>query len=223
MCPPSSCSSMFMAQPWAELAIVLATYRIFQTIRRTHPQLGGKWGCILYSKYSLPSSLGWGAAVEQKFFPHFPPLKPRCVWWSSASYSLKTRQQQLWELRHNLCIGPTSSEASQTYFKWLSWIYHFILFIIFLNFIYFIHHHYYNCLCTWVSPWVHSMVPEGSVLILFSIILPKCLSQCWINKCINWRGVGGRREQYSALWINSEKNWIFMFVPVQKDLILNTR
>ena len=28
--------------------------------------------------------------VEQGFFSYFPPLKPRCVLWSSASYSPKS-------------------------------------------------------------------------------------------------------------------------------------
>ena len=32
---------------------------------------------------------GQGVAVEQGFFPYFPPLKPRCVLWSGASYSPK--------------------------------------------------------------------------------------------------------------------------------------
>ena len=27
--------------------------------------------------------------MEQGFFPYFPPLKPKCVLWSSVSYSLK--------------------------------------------------------------------------------------------------------------------------------------
>ena len=33
--------------------------------------------------------VGRAVAVEQGFFSYFPPLKPRCVLWSSVSYSLK--------------------------------------------------------------------------------------------------------------------------------------
>ena len=32
---------------------------------------------------------GWGAVVEQGFFPYFPPLKPRYILWSGVSYSPK--------------------------------------------------------------------------------------------------------------------------------------
>ena len=68
------------------------------------PNLGGKWGCILQSKCSLPGSLGAGrTAVEQGHrrqeqdhifcfkivSPHFPPLKPRCVLQPGVSYSPK--------------------------------------------------------------------------------------------------------------------------------------
>ena len=55
------------------------------------PNLGGKWGCVFWSKCSLPGSRGvrWGG-VEWGFISCFPPLKPRYILWSGASYSPKT-------------------------------------------------------------------------------------------------------------------------------------
>ena len=81
----------------------LTEYCIFQTVRLIPTaNLGGKWRYVLYSKCSLPGSLageGGGAGSQeagagphfllQIFFPYFPPLKPRCVLWSDASYSPK--------------------------------------------------------------------------------------------------------------------------------------
>ena len=46
-------------------------------------------GCVLYSECSLSGLLGGEVVVERGFSPYFPPLKPRCVLWSSVSYSLK--------------------------------------------------------------------------------------------------------------------------------------
>ena len=41
---------------------------------------------------------GWGAVVEQGLFPYFPPLKPRYILWSGASYSPKNMvcKQKVW-------------------------------------------------------------------------------------------------------------------------------
>ena len=58
---------------------------------KTHsppPNLGRKLGCVLQSECSLPGLLGEGGRQwNGVFFPYFPLLKPRCVLWSSASYS----------------------------------------------------------------------------------------------------------------------------------------
>ena len=50
------------------------------------PNLGGNGGV----SYSLNIDyLAWGEGRWSGFVPYFPPLKPRCALWSSASYSLK--------------------------------------------------------------------------------------------------------------------------------------
>ena len=55
-----------------------------------YPNLGGKWGCVLQLKCSLPGSLrGVGSGEAGLFSPYYPPLKPRCILWSGVSYSLK--------------------------------------------------------------------------------------------------------------------------------------
>ena len=66
-------------------------YRIFRTIRCTSPpQIWEENGGASYSpNVAYLARWGGGKAVEQGFFPYFPPLKRMCVLWSSASYSLK--------------------------------------------------------------------------------------------------------------------------------------
>ena len=39
----------------------------------------------------MVGGVGEVAAVEWAFFPYFPPLKPRYILWSGASYSLKNK------------------------------------------------------------------------------------------------------------------------------------
>ena len=47
-------------------------YRIFQAIRHTPPNMGGKWRCVLWSKCSLPGSLWEGRRWWSRgFFPIF--------------------------------------------------------------------------------------------------------------------------------------------------------
>ena len=68
------------------------------------PKIWEEMGVHPINNCSLPGSLGWGRDSSgagsqeagtgphfllQIFFPCFPPLKPRCVLWSGASYSLK--------------------------------------------------------------------------------------------------------------------------------------
>ena len=74
------------------------TYRIFQTIRCTPPhQIWEENGGASYS-LNVAYLACWGGGrggrsrttfFASKFFSYFPPLKPRCILWSSASYSLK--------------------------------------------------------------------------------------------------------------------------------------
>ena len=83
------------------------TYCIFQIIRWTFPpQIWEENGGAPYS-LNVAYLAHWGGvtgvvAVERghrrqeqdhifcfNFFPYFPPLKPRCVLWSGAPYSLK--------------------------------------------------------------------------------------------------------------------------------------
>ena len=63
-------------------------YHIFQTIRRT-PQMWGGNGGASYSPNVADLVWGRGTAVERVFLSYFPPLKPRYVLWSGASYGLK--------------------------------------------------------------------------------------------------------------------------------------
>ena len=87
----------------------LGTSPIFQTVRRTlppHPNLGGKWGCVLQSECSLPGLLRGRVIYVIKyfttffasvFFSYFPPLKPRCVSWSENTVTLVSfRLQSQW-------------------------------------------------------------------------------------------------------------------------------
>ena len=70
----------------------------FWTVKMHPPQnLGGKWGGVLYSECGF--HLQWWNIMLfmllsilphfllQKFFSYFPPLKPRCVFWSEK-YSM---------------------------------------------------------------------------------------------------------------------------------------
>ena len=73
----------------------------FSDCKTFPPQIWGwKWGCIFWSKCSLPGSRGWGESIMlfmlfnilphfllQNFFSYFLPLKPRCVVWSEK-YSI---------------------------------------------------------------------------------------------------------------------------------------
>ena len=47
------------------------TCRIVWTIRRTPPNLGGKWGCVLYSECSSPGSRGRGGLRLLNILTHF--------------------------------------------------------------------------------------------------------------------------------------------------------
>ena len=67
-------------------------YRISQTIRRTsHHQIWEENGSASYSlNVAYLARRGRGASSSGAgFFSCFPPLKPRYVSWSYASYSLK--------------------------------------------------------------------------------------------------------------------------------------
>ena len=66
-------------------------YLVFWTIRCT-PQIWEENGGVSYSLNVAYLALwSWGGAGGSGagFSPYFPPLKPRCVLWSSESYSLK--------------------------------------------------------------------------------------------------------------------------------------
>ena len=53
------------------------------------PNLGGNGGASYSPNVAYLARWGEGVVVEWFFFSYFPPLKPRCVSWSGASYSLK--------------------------------------------------------------------------------------------------------------------------------------
>ena len=58
---------------------------------KTHspPNLGGNWGASYSPNVASLAFWGEGGNSGVGFFSYFPPLKPRCVLWSSASYSPK--------------------------------------------------------------------------------------------------------------------------------------
>ena len=80
------------AVPWLQdgrdWAINILPY--FRTIRCNPPQqIWEENGVASYSPNIAYLACFGGAAVERGFFSYFPPLKPRYVLWSGASYSPK--------------------------------------------------------------------------------------------------------------------------------------
>ena len=86
--------------------LLFCIYHIFRSIRCTTPQIWEENGGASYSPnvaYLVRRSReggGSGGAGSQEagagphfllqiFFSYFPPLKPRCILWSGASYSQK--------------------------------------------------------------------------------------------------------------------------------------
>ena len=71
--------------------ICFITYHIFQTIRCTSPhQIWERNGGVSYSpNVAYLACWGGGGWWSRVFIPYFPPLKPRYILWSGASYSPK--------------------------------------------------------------------------------------------------------------------------------------
>ena len=88
----------------------MSNFHIFQTIRRTSPQIWGGNGGASDSP-NVAYLACWGRGVGGSgvdFSPYFSPLKSRYVLWSGASYSPKNTVDTVGKTRGQPGVGTLS-------------------------------------------------------------------------------------------------------------------